>query len=70
MQICLPVTCHDPLGAFAEGIGRAADARAATFDAITVNATTETASSTLHALAAYTGRVTIETHPAGSIGAD
>jgi len=67
VRVCLAVTCHDPLGAFAEGIA-ATDALWPIFDAVVVNATEETHPHTFDAIAAKSPRGVISRHRAGSIG--
>jgi len=68
MRTCLAVTCHDPAGTFADGIAAASPTIKATFDAIAVNATAETAQDTLNAVRSCCVEVITSLHAAGSVG--
>jgi hypothetical protein len=68
MSVCLAVTCHDPAGSFATGIEESGTTVAKVFDSIAVNATTETAPSTLGALKAAKPSLKQRTHGAGTVG--
>ena len=68
MRVCLAVTCHDPAGSFVRGIEESGATVAAIFDSIAVNATAETAASTLSALQAASPAMSQRTHGAGTVG--
>lgn len=68
MTVCLAVTCHDPVGAFARGIQSSGPAIAAVFDSLAVNATTETAPATIEALASAIPNMKQRVHGAGTLG--
>ena len=68
MSVCLAVTCHDPAGAFTRGIQSSGATVAAVFDALAVNATAETARTTMEALAAAVPGMRRREHGAGTIG--
>lgn len=68
MSVCLAVTCHDPAGSFVRGIEESGATLATVFDSIVVNATVETAPSTLSALQAATPAMAQRTHGAGTVG--
>lgn len=67
-SVCLAVTCHDPAGAFVRGVESAGSTVAALFDSVVVNATAETAASTVQALVAAFPDLRRRTHGAGTIG--
>ena len=66
-RLCLAVTCHDPLGAFEDGI-HDAHGLWSRVDAVVVNATGETHPRTFDALAAKSPKGVVSRHRAGSIG--
>ena len=68
MSVCLAVTCHDPGGSFVSGIEESGATVAKIFDSIAVNATAETADSTLSALQAACPAIRQRTHGAGTVG--
>ena len=68
MSICLAVTCHDPAGVFATGVADAAKQLGRAFGAIAVNATDETAQTTIEALESQVPVLRYTSHQAGTIG--
>ncbi len=68
MSLCLAVTCHDPAGSFARGVEASRDTVARIFDAIAVNATRESAPSTISALQATGTPTRQRSHGAGTVG--
>lgn len=68
MSVCLAVICHDPSGSFAKGVGDSGATLAKVFGSIAVNATAETAHSTMSALQATSPTLTRRTHGAGTVG--
>lgn len=68
MSVCLAVTCHDPAGSFVRGIDECGPTVASVFASIAVNATAETADSTLESLRSISSVVRERSHGAGTIG--
>ncbi len=68
MSICLAVTCHDAAGVFATGVADAAKQLGRAFGAIAVNATDETAQTTIEALESQVPVLRYTSHQAGTIG--
>ncbi|ROS77783.1 hypothetical protein EDF24_0545 [Curtobacterium sp. PhB130] len=67
-DVCLAVTCHDPLGRFAAGVEEAGPALGAVFGALAVNATAETHPATMAALRALDVPTFAAEHGAGTVG--
>lgn len=68
MGVCLAVTCHDPAGSFVSGAEESGATLAKIFDSIAINATSETARSTLSALQTMSPASSQRTHGAGTVG--
>lgn len=66
--MCWAATCHDPLGAFADGVAAAGDRLNAVFAGVAVNATSETSADTIAALSRSVPALTLSEHGAGTVG--
>ena len=67
-EVCLAVTCHDPLGRYVAGIEDAGRMVADVFGALAVNATAETHPATVEALRALDLPIFFGEHGAGTVG--